>query len=93
MAYEAGADIVKLFPAGILGIEYIKSVRSPLKHIAMSAVGNVTPENCTDFLNAGCCCVGVGSNLADRKVIACGDFEKITSNAREYVRNIRENAL
>ena len=93
MAYEAGADIVKLFPAGILGIEYIKSVRSPLKHIAMSAVGNVTPENCTDFLNAGCCCVGVGSNLADRKVIACGDFEKITSNAREYVRTIRENAL
>ena len=53
----------------------------------------MTPENCTDFLNAGCCCVGVGSNLADRKVIACGDFEKITSNAREYVRNIRENAL
>ena len=82
---EAGADIVKLFPAGILGIEYIKAVRNPLKHIAMSAVGNVTPGNCAEFPGQGAV-VLERSNLTDRKAIACGDFEKI-NNAREYVRN------
>lgn len=92
-AHEAGADIVKLFPAGILGIEYIRAVRNPLIHIAMSAVGGVTPGNCAEFLRAGCCCVGVGSNLTDRKAIACGDFVRITNNAREYVRSVKVTVL
>ncbi len=87
-AHEAGADIVKLFPAGTLGVEYIKAVRSPLKHIAMSAVGNITPENCGEFLAAGCCSIGVGSNLADRKAVERGDFKRITDTAREYVRSV-----
>lgn len=88
LAHESGADIVKLFPAGILGTEYIRAVRSPLKHIAMSAVGNVTPENCGEFLKAGCCCVGVGSNLADGRAAARGEFARITQNARAYVESI-----
>ena len=49
-AYDMGADIVKLFPAGELGLGYIKAVRGPLKHIPMSAVGGVKPENVKDFL-------------------------------------------
>ena len=52
-AWNAGADIVKLFPAGELGVGYIKAVRGPLKHIPMSAVGGVKPDNVRDFLNAG----------------------------------------
>ena len=52
MAYNAGADIVKLFPAGTLGVPYIKAVRGPLGYIPMSAVGGVRPETIADFLNA-----------------------------------------
>ena len=62
-AYEMGADIVKLFPAGELGLGYIKAVRGPLKFIPMSAVGGVKPENVKDFLDAGVCGFGVGGQL------------------------------
>lgn len=88
-AYELGADIVKLFPAGVLGASYIKALLSPLRHIPVSAVGGVTPQNSRGFLEAGCCCVGVGSNLADHKEIAKGNFEKITGIARMYVQSVK----
>ncbi len=88
-AHEAGADIVKIFPAGILGVEYIKAVRSPLKHIAMSAVGNITPENCRDFLKEGCSCIGVGGKLVNCEAIRNGDFDVITDCAREYVKAVK----
>ena len=88
-AWEAGADIVKLFPAGTLGLDYIKAVRGPLKHIPVSAVGGVTPLNCRSFIEAGCCSVGVGGNLVDLKKIEQGDYESLTKTARSYVRNLR----
>ncbi len=62
-AHGAGADIVKLFPAGTLGVSYIKAVRGPLAYIDMSAVGGVKPENVAEFLDAGVCGFGVGGQL------------------------------
>jgi 2-dehydro-3-deoxyphosphogluconate aldolase/(4S)-4-hydroxy-2-oxoglutarate aldolase len=82
--YKAGADIVKVFPASVLGPGYIKAVRGPLPHIPLEAVGGVNLENMTAFLQAGCCSVGIGSNITDKKAIAAHDYAKITALAREY---------
>ena len=57
-AYDMGADAVKVFPAGIVGPEYIKAIRAPISHIPLLAVGGVDAKNCASFLKAGC--VGVG---------------------------------
>jgi len=83
-AYDMGADIVKLFPAGELGLGYIKAVRGPLKHIPMSAVGGVKPENVKDFLNAGVCGFGVGGQLVLSKAVKSGDDAAIEARAKEF---------
>lgn len=83
-AWELGADIVKLFPAGELGLGYIKAVRGPLGHIPMSAVGGVKPENVADFLNAGVCGFGVGGQLVLGKAVKSGDDAAIEARAKEF---------
>lgn len=80
-AHKQGAHIVKLFPAGLWGTDYIKAVRAPLAHIPMAAVGGVDAETIPDFLAAGVACFGVGSNLVDAKKVAAGDFASITAGA------------
>lgn len=88
-AYSLGADIVKLFPAGILGPAYIRALRAPLGHIPMTAVGGVNAANCVDFLSAGCIGVGVGGNLVNKKLVAEGRFQEITAAAQEYIDAIK----
>lgn len=83
-ACRAGADIVKLFPAGELGLGYIKAVRGPLCHIPMSAVGGVKPENVKDFLNAGVCGFGVGGQLVPGSAVNRGDYAEIEARARAF---------
>ena len=83
-AWQAGADFVKLFPAGELGLNYIKAVRAPLRHIPMVAVGGVTPENAKDFLKAGILGFGVGGNLVESAALKSGDFDKIRANAEAF---------
>ena len=83
-AYQCGADIVKLVPAGLLGPAYIKAVKAPLKHIPVSAVGNITIENCADFIQAGAVGVGVGGNLVSALLVKEGCFSQITATARAY---------
>lgn len=85
-AYNAGADIVKLFPAGVWGTEYIKAVHAPLAHIPFMAVGNVGIENIKAFFQAGVRCVGIGSNLVNRVQVKQGEFDSIT----EYARKLKE---
>ena len=91
-AYNAGADIVKLFPAGILGLGYIKAVAAPLSHIPYMAVGGITPDNITDFINAGICTVGIGSNLVNLEYINNGEFDKITNIAHLFVERVQKGA-
>ena len=88
-AYEMGADIVKLFPAGELGLGYIKAVRGPLAHIPMSAVGGVKPENVADFLDAGVCGFGIGSQLVISKAVKNGDDEALEARAKEFTDAIK----
>ena len=87
-AWELGADIVKLFPAGELGLGYIKAVRGPLAHIPMSAVGGVKPENVEDFLNAGVCGFGVGGQLVLPAAVRSGDDAAIEARARAFTEAI-----
>ena len=88
-AYKCGADIVKLFPAGLLGAAYIKAVKAPLKHIPVTAVGNVNVDNCAEFIKAGAVGVGVGGSLVSAKLVDEGRFDEITATAQAYVAALR----
>ncbi len=87
-AYNAGADAVKLFPAGRLGADYVKAIRAPLSHIPMLAVGGVSVKNAAEFINAGCIGLGVGGMLVNREWAINEEYEKITALAREYVKAV-----
>ena len=84
-AYEAGADIVKIFPISTLGPEYLKAIKAPLSHIPMMAVGGINEKNIPDYLAAGAIGVGVGGNLANKAWIDAGEFHKITETAAAMV--------
>ena len=82
---KAGADFVKLFPAGNLGISYVKAIRAPISHVKLLAVGGVNEDNVADFLHAGMVGAGVGGNLANKKWIEAGEYDKITQTARKLL--------
>ena len=84
-AHNAGADFVKLFPAGNLGVSYIKAIRAPISHVKLLAVGGVNEDNVAEFLHAGLVGAGVGGNLANKKWIEAGEYHKITETARKLV--------
>ena len=80
-AWNAGADAVKVFPIGDLGVGYLKAIRAPLSHLPLIAVGGVNERNCADFLRAGAIGIGVGGQLVNREWIDAGEFYKIASLA------------
>ncbi len=84
-AVEAGADFVKIFPAGDLGLGYVKALCGPFGHIKYLAVGGVDDKNTADFLKAGCVGVGIGSNLVNNALISQGKFQELTEIAKKYV--------
>lgn len=81
-AHEAGADIVKVFPAGQLGMKYFKAIKAPMPHLQLMPTGGVNLTNAGEWIAAGACAVGVGSALIDKKAIAAGNFDQITEHAR-----------
>ncbi len=85
-AWEAGADVVKIFPASALGgAKYLKSVKAPLPQVQMIPTGGVSQATAAEFLEAGAFALGVGADLVDAKAIAEGRPESITENARKYL--------
>lgn len=84
-AYDAGADIVKLFPAGILGAEYFKAVKTPFGDIKLAAVGGINPQNLLYFASAGACAFGVSSGLFPKKHILAGEYDAIEDAAKGYI--------
>jgi 2-dehydro-3-deoxyphosphogluconate aldolase/(4S)-4-hydroxy-2-oxoglutarate aldolase len=84
-AYEAGADLVKLFPAAPLGPDYVSALGGPLPQIPVIPTGGVSTDNAAAFFEAGAVAVGVGSALIDDEAIAAGDYDRITDNAAELV--------
>jgi 2-dehydro-3-deoxyphosphogluconate aldolase/(4S)-4-hydroxy-2-oxoglutarate aldolase len=88
-AWDAGADIVKVFPATALGPGYIKDVRAPLPHVKLMPTGGVTLDNAGEWIKAGAVAVGVGSALTDAKAIEAGHFGVLRANAERIVANVR----
>jgi 2-dehydro-3-deoxyphosphogluconate aldolase/(4S)-4-hydroxy-2-oxoglutarate aldolase len=88
-AWEAGADVVKLFPADVGGPAYLKALRGPLPQIRLMPTGGVDLSTAESFLKAGACCLGVGGALVEPKAIAAGDFARIRDLAAQYVAIVR----
>jgi 2-dehydro-3-deoxyphosphogluconate aldolase / (4S)-4-hydroxy-2-oxoglutarate aldolase len=91
MAWEAGADVVKVFPASALGgAKYLKSVKAPLPQVELIPTGGVSLATAAEFLEAGAFALGVGADLVNVKAIAEGRPETITENARKYLEIVRK---
>jgi len=88
-AWDAGADVVKVFPATTLGPGYLKDVRAPLPQVKLMPTGGVTVENAGDWIKAGAVAVGVGSALLDAPAIASGHYHVLEEKARRIVANVR----
>jgi 2-dehydro-3-deoxyphosphogluconate aldolase / (4S)-4-hydroxy-2-oxoglutarate aldolase len=89
-AWQAGADVVKVFPASALGgAKYLKSVKAPLPQVEMIPTGGVSQSTATEFLEAGAFALGVGADLVNPKAIADGHPEVITENAAKYLAIVR----
>lgn len=91
--YEAlalGADMVKLFPAGTLGVDYLKAVRAPMPHIPIMAVGNIDENNTASFLKAGAVAVGAGGRLMNLTWAKGGQYQKLTNLASAYIAAVKE---
>jgi 2-dehydro-3-deoxyphosphogluconate aldolase/(4S)-4-hydroxy-2-oxoglutarate aldolase len=88
-AWEAGADVVKVFPATSVGPAYLRDIRGPLPQVKLMPTGGVSIDNVGDWLRAGAVAVGVGSALLDAKAISARQYAPIIENARRIVQNVR----
>ncbi len=89
-AWENGADVVKVFPATALGPKYFKDIHGPLPQVRLTPTGGVSLENASEFIRAGACCLGVGTALLDKKMIAESEWEQLTIRASEFVTTVKE---
>ncbi len=92
-AWEAGADVIKLFPADIGGAAYLKALKGPLPQIRLMPTGGVNRETLKDFVKAGACAVGLGGQLVEKEALERGNFERIRDLAAEYVQLMRQARL
>jgi 2-dehydro-3-deoxyphosphogluconate aldolase/(4S)-4-hydroxy-2-oxoglutarate aldolase len=89
-AWDAGADIVKVFPATSLGPSFFKDMRGPLPHVKLMPTGGVTRENAGDWIRAGAVAIGVGTALVDAAAVSQRRFSDITAAAKHFVRAVAE---
>lgn len=92
-AYEWGADVVKVFPADVLGMPFFKGILAPMPFLKIMPTGGVTLTNAGDWLKAGACAVGLGSALVDKKAIKEGNFTKLTENAKAIMASIKNATM
>jgi len=89
-AWEAGADVVKVFPVSAMGgAKYLKSLKAPLPQIELIPTGGVSLTTAREYLEAGAYALGVGADLVDPEAIVRGRPEQITETARRYVETVR----
>ena len=90
-AWSAGADFVKVFPAGAVGgASYIKSLKAPLPQIELVPTGGVSLKTAGEFIKAGASALGVGTDLVDVKALREGHANVLTERARQFVEIVRE---
>jgi 2-dehydro-3-deoxyphosphogluconate aldolase/(4S)-4-hydroxy-2-oxoglutarate aldolase len=88
-AWEAGADVVKVFPATALGPGFVKDVLAPLPQVRLMPTGGVTKDNAGDWIRAGAVALGVGTAILDAKAIEERRFDVVTENARQFIEAVR----
>ena len=89
-AWQAGADLVKVFPAGNLGgPSYIKAIKAPLPQVLLNPTGGVNLDTTADFIRAGASVISAGSALVDKQAIEEANFQIITGKARKFVEEVR----
>ena len=91
-AKRLGARMVKIFPAGALGFDYIKQLRGPINDVPFVAVGGVTIDNVAAFLEAGCAGAGAGSALVKKDLVANGNWPALTELARAWKQKVAPGA-
>lgn len=89
-AYEWEADIVKVFPADVVGMKYFKSIKAPLPHLKLMPTGGVSLTNAGDWLANGACAVGIGSALLDKEAIKNENYNKLKENAQLLISSINK---
>ena len=89
-AWEAGADVVKVFPADVGGPAYFKALRAPLPQIRLMPTGGVDLKTAAEFLKAGACCLGVGGQLVDAKAVAAGNYDRLRDLAGQYIEVVQK---
>ena len=89
-ATDAGADLVKVFPAGFFGAEYFKAILAPMPHLKLTPTGGVDLDTAAGFIAAGAVTLGVGSALVTKKALAEGNLGRIEQLAGQYVRIVAE---
>jgi 2-dehydro-3-deoxyphosphogluconate aldolase/(4S)-4-hydroxy-2-oxoglutarate aldolase len=89
-AWEAGADIVKVFPADVVGPAFFKALRGPLPQVRLMPTGGVDLTTAAAFLKAGACCLGVGDQLVEPRAVAERNFDRIRELARQYVAVVKQ---
>ena len=89
-AWEHGADMVKVFPATALGPGYFRDILAPLPQLKLTPTGGVSLSNVGEFIKAGACCVGVGSALLDKKMIAESNWKGLAEHAAKFVEEVKK---
>lgn len=89
-AWELGADVVKVFPAAIVGPSYLRAVLGPLPQVRVLPTGGVNLKNAGEFIKAGSVAIAVGGALVDEKAVMEGRFEVITENARRFLEAVKK---
>ena len=89
-AWEAGADMVKLFPASFGGPALIKAIRAPLPQLEIVPVGGVNLDTAADFIRSGAAALGVGSSLVNQKILEAGDMQELTRRAQGFIAEVKK---
>ena len=89
-AFEAGSDMVKIFPADTLGPAFIKALRAPLPHFPIVPTGGVNLDTMEAFLNAGCHALGVGSSLISSAILQNDDWPQLEQRAKAFIEKLAD---
>ena len=87
-AWEAGADMVKLFPASVGGPDFVKAILAPLPQVEIVPVGGVELDNAAAFIRCGAAALGVGSSLVNQKLLDSGDFPELTRRTAAFLAEV-----
>jgi 2-dehydro-3-deoxyphosphogluconate aldolase / (4S)-4-hydroxy-2-oxoglutarate aldolase len=87
-AFEAGADIIKVFPADVVGMPFFKGVLAPMPHLKLMPTGGVSLTNAGEWIKAGACAVGIGSALLEKRAIDEENYAQLTKKAKLFFENI-----